>query len=193
MSDTQHLRGLSLKERFELQVIKGNGCWAWTGTRDKRPGRGYGQLRRSRERKWVSAHRAAYEIYIGSIPDGLLVLHDCDNPNCVNPKHLHLGTWLDNMQEARTRNRFPPATTTPSPGSKNGNSKLTEEGVMRMIQRLQEQIPTDVIAKEFGVGRTQVRNIRNGVQWAHITRGAIPLPHRRLKQHRQGEHSMGYR
>lgn len=81
-------------------------CWPWTGMR----AHGYGYI--WREGKMVRAHRLSYEIHVGEIPEGLLVLHSCDNPGCVNPAHLRVGTGVDNSRDAIERGRFVP----PPPG-----------------------------------------------------------------------------
>lgn len=86
--------------RFEERIDKSGECWIWTGSYSPS---GYG--RASRGLKKVRAHRAAYELYVGPITDGLHVLHKCDNPACVNPAHLFLGTHLDNMRDMETKGR----------------------------------------------------------------------------------------
>lgn len=82
-----------------------SGCWLWTGFA---PADGYGRIKRpGRGGDVVLAHRVSYELSVGPIPDGLDVLHSCDNPACINPRHLHPGTEQDNMREmvARGRNK----------------------------------------------------------------------------------------
>lgn len=86
--------------RFEQHVDKSGECWIWTGPISPS---GYG--RASRGTKKLRAHRAAYELYVGPITDGLHVLHKCDNPACVNPAHLFLGTHLDNMRDMEAKGR----------------------------------------------------------------------------------------
>lgn len=76
------------------------GCWEWQGAKDRD---GYGQTRRRMTR--VKAHRRAWEIVNGPVPDGLYVLHRCDNAACVRPDHLYLGTALDNGIDRRARTR----------------------------------------------------------------------------------------
>lgn len=78
-----------------------SGCWEWTGHRSSV---GYGCLKVFGSMK--DAHRFAYELYKGPIPDGLHVLHSCDNKLCVNPSHLSLGTHADNMRQAAERGRM---------------------------------------------------------------------------------------
>ena len=75
-------------------------CWVWTGSLFES---GYGRF--SRSNKKLRAHRVSYEIYKGAIPDGMHVLHECDNPPCVNPNHLFLGTHLDNMKDMERKGR----------------------------------------------------------------------------------------
>jgi hypothetical protein len=77
-------------------------CWLWKGQYDKD---GYGKYRLSTKSPWTKAHRASFIAFKGSIPDGLLVLHHCDNRSCVNPEHLYVGTANNNYQDMITRNR----------------------------------------------------------------------------------------
>lgn len=86
------------KERYIRRLD--NGCWEWIGCRWKG---GYGYLRPNR--KIISAHRYMYELYKGPIPDGLDACHTCDNPWCVNPDHIWLGTHGENMKDAYRKGR----------------------------------------------------------------------------------------
>ena len=87
-------------ERFWSKVKKTPECWLWTAYRDNK---GYGEF--GLDRKVHKAHRVAYLLTYGAIPEGAHILHSCDNPQCVNPKHLRAGTRKDNMQDKVQRGR----------------------------------------------------------------------------------------
>ena len=91
-------------DRFLDRVQKQeSGCWVWTGANN---GLGYGVMRLGL--KQVYAHRFSYEQFVSPIPDGLCICHKCDNPRCVNPDHLFLGTQKDNMQDCSRKGRCGP-------------------------------------------------------------------------------------
>lgn len=85
---------------FWKHVKKGPGCWEWQGTRDRA---GYGQAKAGR--KTVRAHRLSWRIHRGVIPDGFIICHKCDNPPCVRPDHLFVGTHQDNSQDMMNKGR----------------------------------------------------------------------------------------
>jgi hypothetical protein len=97
----------SLKQRFwdKVGVANAQGCWPWIGAKMYY---GYGKIRN--HYKTVGAHRVSYELNVGKIPDGYCVLHKCDNPECVNPDHLFLGTQADNLKDmfkkGRNKNQY---------------------------------------------------------------------------------------
>lgn len=96
----EHRHFLPLPMQFEKFVIRKEGCWGWMGTKNNH---GYPQIRHNK--KIVMGHRASFELFKGAIPEGLDVLHRCDNPECTNPDHLFLGTHLDNMHDMIQKGR----------------------------------------------------------------------------------------
>lgn len=135
-------------------------CWPWTGARNAC---GYGSL--NRQGKTLSAHRVAYERSFGIIPDGLHVLHRCDNPPCCNPDHLYAGTHADNMRDKSERGR---ARTLPRPGELSPTAKL-DDGTVWLIRALAAQgAQKKDIAQVVGVNRTTVDLVVRRVTWKHV-------------------------
>lgn len=149
-----------MKERFEKFFTKSEGCWLWSGALSRS---GYGWFRLSKKNGQISAHRFSYQIYNGEIPNGKIILHSCDNKACVNPSHLSIGTYKDNMQDMLRKGR-----NDPSRGSKNGHSKLKEKDIEE-IRRQYKQGKTQIsIGRFFGVGQDSVSLIVNKKTWAHV-------------------------
>lgn len=94
---------ISAVNRFFGQFLISDGCWEWQGSRY---GFGYGRLYLGDGTR-VKAHRFSYELFNGSVPRNLCVLHYCDNPICVRPDHLFLGTLSDNTQDMVSKGRHP--------------------------------------------------------------------------------------
>ncbi len=127
-------------------------CVEWAGSRQRR---GYGMLW-FQGRRWL-AHRRAWVQARGPIPEGLNVLHRCDNPPCVNVDHLFLGTHQDNMTDKRVKGRAPG-----KPGETNPAAKLTQQQAdeIRADPRSQRKI-----AKDYGVSQCTVSDIKSGRRW----------------------------
>lgn len=141
----------ALRERFEAKFQRTDGCWNWLGALGGGKGGGrYGHIRH--EGKPVNAHRVSYMLYRGAIPDGMHVLHRCDNPACVNPEHLFLGTHLDNMRDMYSKGRRQAAT-----GLRNGAAKLDSEGIQRILG---SNLPSLKLAPLVGVSASRIRQIR---------------------------------
>lgn len=152
-------------ERFWSKVKKTRGCWIWIGFVDAL---GYGKFRIGR--KVENAHRVAYEIFKGPIKKGLIVCHSCDNPSCVNPKHLWIGTHRDNKMDCVSKGRAYIGGTPPRLfGNKHPNSILTSKQI-REIKRIYtgKYGEQTALGKKFGVCRTTIGKIVNGINWRHI-------------------------
>ena len=144
----------TIEERFFSRFKKTeNGCWQWNAHADKD---GYGVM--SSHGKNIRAHRFSYEHHIGAIPQGMSVCHKCDNPGCVNPEHLFIGSAKDNAQDALTKKRH-------YIGDKNGRSKITEDHA-KFIKSSSMSGPE--LAEMFNVNRSTINNIRRGVTWKHL-------------------------
>ena len=144
-------------DRFLNHVLKTDGCWIWKSSKFKS---GYGIF--TINKKPYRAHRIAFELFKMPIPNGLHVLHKCDNPACVNPDHLFLGTHQDNMDDMCKKGRH---VTNPLKGELAVNSKLTSDQVksIKTDARLQR-----IIAAQYGVHQVLISRIKNGKAWAHI-------------------------
>lgn len=131
-------------------------CWNWTAAKNER---GYGKY--GADRAWVLAHRKAYELLCGPIPSGFEVCHSCDNPSCINPFHLFLGTHQENMEDMAAKGRHGKAI-----GEQQGSSKLTTANVI-MIRT--SPLPSTKLAVILGVSATRIQQIRKGKGWKHVT------------------------
>jgi hypothetical protein len=137
-----------------------NKCWEWLGTLD---GSGYGQF--SFNGKMQRSHRVAWMYPNYVIPDGMVICHSCDNPACCNPKHLWLGTNQENMDDMVAKNRSPN-----SRGERNPNVKLTSEMVAEIRNRFAtEKIRKINLAREYGIGNSQIHRILSNEHWKEIT------------------------
>lgn len=145
---------------FYSKFKKAEGCWEWTGA--KKPS-GYGNF--FWEGKYWSAHRFSYTLHIGVIPDGDVVCHRCDNPGCVNPAHLFVGTQLKNITDMITKGRGGPAT---RKGASHLNAKLTDEQVQGIRKQRRAGETLKSIAKDFGVSEATVSLITRGKTWTHL-------------------------
>lgn len=109
------------------------------------------------------AHRLSWELHFGPIPSGMHVLHKCDNPPCVNPKHLFLGAHVDNYIDMRKKNRH-------VKGEKFPHAKLTEHAVRTIRDRYEKgDITQKKLADVFGVSISQINGVVNRNTWRHIT------------------------
>lgn len=166
----------SLACRFEAKVDRSagpDGCHVWTGSTN---GIGYGSLwcSGSAQRKEL-AHRIAWELAYGPIPEGegyhgTCVCHRCDNPACVNPAHLFLGTHLENAadRESKGRGRSPG-----SPGQLNPKAKLSLEQVLSARALVLAGISRAEIARQWGVCKGTVARAVKGTTWTSAATGKL--------------------
>jgi hypothetical protein len=150
-----------LVARFKVSFVEGgpDECWVWQRSV---AGEGYGQIKLTKERRQTYAHRVAYELAYGELPQGKQVCHSCDNPPCVNPRHLFVGSSHDNHQDMKRKGRH-------LFGEKNGNSVLTEQKV-REILALLPFVPQWDLATRYGVAPITISRISRGLRWAHLRR-----------------------
>lgn len=177
-----------MDEKFWAKVARrGSGeCWEWQGARDEH---GYGHVHR--RPRYISAHRLSWELTTGSIPDGLFVCHRCDNPRCVNPQHLFLGSHAENVADMVAKGRS-------ARGDRNGmrrhpdrrprgvahglhihpesiqrgsdhhHAKLNEEDVRAIRARVAGGEPQRSVARDYGVVETVVSRVVHRKSWRHV-------------------------
>lgn len=172
----QPLQGLSPEERFWHHVTKTNECWEWTGVR-KDNGRGllYGVFRtydgpKDKGGRQRYAHRYSWELHNGPIPNGLLVCHHCDNPPCVRPDHLFLGTAVDNNRDMNEKGRHGSTKgISTNRGANNPNASL-DETLVRFIRRryYSEGQSQKRIARELGCTAGTVQSVIEGKTWGWL-------------------------
>lgn len=151
----------SLADRFWEKVRIGEGCWLWIG---KKRSDGYGRIRN--QWSWLPAHRVAFFLTYGAIPDGMLVCHQCDNPSCVRPDHLFLGTNADNSRDAAIKGRmsgWPRAR-----GEKNGKAKLTVDAVLFIRRAHAEGTSLSELATEARVSIRTIEDVVNRSTWKWV-------------------------
>lgn len=140
----------TLEERFWAKVerLGDDDCWNWIGA--SRP-RGYGVI--SKNGRQTSATHVSLEIHGCDVPDGLWVLHKCDNPKCVNPKHLYIGNALQNSRDAVIRNRF--------------KRKLTPIQAQEIYKSTES---TKILSNLYGVSEAMIGHIKSGRKWGNVTK-----------------------
>jgi len=155
------MRG-TLAERFWAKVDKKgpDECWEWQAAKRD----GYGVIGGEYYGPILRAHRVSWDLANGSIPDGLCVLHHCDNPGCVNPRHLFLGTKADNIHDMMSKGRAVYVR-----GEANGGGgKLTESDVYEIRSFLHADYTQKSIAKIYMVSQTMISHINTGKEWGWL-------------------------
>lgn len=148
-------RPRDVRQRFEKWFDKGDGCWEWKGSENKNRG-GYGAF--GVFGKMVGAHVFALELDGRPVGKGQYACHTCDNPRCVNPAHLYVGSPSDNVRDMISRNRH-------RAGELHYAARLTEQDV-RSIRA--DQRSNAEIAKDYGVNRTNIIAIKKRKTWKNV-------------------------
>lgn len=144
------------------------GCWEWTAFTMSSGYGTYTDLRfvKMFGMKTMLAHRLSWSFFRGKIPEGLQVLHKCDNPKCVNPDHLFLGTQKDNIADCIQKKRH-----SPPPhwcGDEHPRSKLKADDVREIRKRIASKESRELLAGEFGISGAQLSRIVHRQSWGHI-------------------------
>lgn len=145
--------------RFTKYVEVTKGCWLWRGSRNAQ---GYGRFQVS-TRKPIQAHRFAFQVWHGDIPQDADVCHACDNPSCVNPAHLWAGTRAQNMQDSISKGRFKRAL-----GTKHGLSRFNEADIRLMRGLHARGFSYQHLADLFDCSKASVADIVKKRWWRHV-------------------------
>lgn len=171
---TTRLQSLEIVDFFWARVDRiasPSGCWLWTGRRNQNH---YGiltEIGSGGKKRNLRAHRLSWELHNGPIPNGLLICHACDNPPCVRPEHLFLGTHADNSHDMAVKGR---SGSILHPeiirhGDAHHNAKLTSAQVIEMRQRYASGgVFQYELAREYGVSQHLVSLIIRGKAWRHL-------------------------
>lgn len=158
--------------RFWSRVVLGDDCWSWSGSRNWG---GYGRFQVAGREQ--AAHRYAWELAYGPIPDGMFACHRCDNRGCVRPTHLFLGTAADNMADRDAKGRQASGLRNGShtrperrpKGEAHGRQKLTEDQVRAIRKALDSGASYRELGEVYGVAAQSIRCIANRRNWAWLT------------------------
>ncbi len=164
-----------LKERFWKKVeIRGeDDCWEWTAALNTS---GYGHIQVSTKRLSV-AHRVCYMLRFGDIPPKMLVCHSCDNPKCVNPKHLWIGTHNQNMEDMASKIR----SSNPSSRKVWTNPEIINQTVLEIVDKYKKGMSQAELALEFSLSKNTISRIVLGRSRGAITGQKKVLPKKNLR------------
>lgn len=158
MTPLEHYERLQLRRDYlqalfwsKVDVVEASACWEWQAS-ESGP-MGYGKFFLDRETP-IGAHRVSWMLAHGPVPEGLHVCHYCDNPPCVNPAHLFVGTAAENFDDMVSKGRFV-----------FGARKLTPEGAEAIRSGAMKDAPARALAKRLGVHITTIHRVRRGSTW----------------------------
>lgn len=156
--DIKNISGARLRIISNSEIDDETDCWNWKRHIEKN---GYAKTRVDGKNAWV--HRLSYQLFVGEIPAGTDVCHKCDNRKCVNPNHLFLGTRLENMRDAASKNRI-------ANGERLPQSKLSDSDRESLVEMAKAGIKYSEIGNRFGIckqtaGRIAIKKgvMRNGI------------------------------
>ncbi len=154
MTNSREQQGFPPVEKFMSKVSKeADGCWLWMGARGDS---GYGSFHGVKGT--TAAHRASYILFVGHIPKGNLVCHRCDNPPCVNPNHLFVGTYTDNNRDMAAKGRS-------ACGERNGSAKLSLRQVGEVFAARKRGLSYPALGRKFGISQSHAFRIINRQNW----------------------------
>lgn len=165
-----HVRALPPLEAFSARYLAEpmSGCWLWEGAVFNH---GYGVFQSKHGgKRWVTtAHRASWILHNGPIPAGMIVCHKCDNPMCVNPDHLFIGTDKDNVHDAIRKGRFQSAANPfYQKGSARRNALLNEQDVRDIRVMREVGMSCRLVAAEYGVSTACIERVDSRRSWRHV-------------------------
>lgn len=183
MAETKDGVALTRRERdsfiSRVRFAGPDECWEWTGALTEK---GYGRVHIRRLGGIWKAHRLSYAYHVAPIPDGLWVLHSCDNPPCVNPAHLSLGTVSDNHDDMVKRGRALTGRRNPNyrnrvcaRGEESTSAKLTTAQALDIIARREAGESFQSIASLYGIHRNTAARIFRGERWSHLRSGSVTV------------------
>lgn len=164
----------SLDERLWAGVTKGEGCWLWKGVIGRRSG---GRIKF--KGRYRSVGQVVWEATYGPVPPGMLICHKCDNPPCMRPDHLFLGTHADNQADMARKGRA-------ARGERNARAKLTEASVRAIRKRAFSGESQVSLAMEYGLSTPGICSVIHGKAWKHVDAPTIPVGTYRVQGERVG-------
>lgn len=150
---------MDIVERLLSRIkVNSEGCFEWQGPRHRQ---GYGLVFANGKKSF--AHRDSFQAFRREIPSGMCVCHRCDNPCCINPAHLFLGTHADNMKDMARKKRS-------TAGEKSHSAKVSASDVLEMTRLYKSGVDQGKLAQRYGIARCTVSEIVRGTKWRGIIR-----------------------